>query len=188
MTALLKAAKKTPLPIDTSSAYDLSEKDFNHILQKLCIVKLAKISNGKLYPLDSSDHWLDLTSEEKSLYLYRHPLNNLLNSELSCKINSEKNIREAEKSVKRLLQKEWVFFDDFFKGILVPLSEDSVIVLKKTGRQWMYTQPRYTKEEASLLKSIIFEWLFEMGITIPGTCNNRDCFALTAFGKFFFNQ
>lgn len=158
------------------------------LLEKICMIKLAQNIDGRLHFCESAAEWLDMSLESRSLYLYRHPLNRLLSEEVPPHIATERNVREAEKSIKRVLRKEWMFFDDFVKGVLVPLHEDSVIMLKKTGKQWRYTLPSYGEAEKSLIKATLLEWLFETGMTIPGTCQGKDCFSITAFGKFFFEE
>jgi len=213
MSSILKIAKKSPIDLRSweeektlplplvqnlaphcSIDYNLPEEapfiqhHLTHLLQKLCLVGLAKKIDGFLHPTESADEWLDMTSENKALHLYRHPLNRLLSDHLPPHIVTERNLREAEKSIKRVLRKEWVFFEDFLKGVLVPLSEDSVISLKRTGKQWRYTLPSYSDEEKALLKATLLEWLFETGMTIPGTCQGKDCFTVTSFGKFFFEE
>ena len=97
-------------------------------------------------------------------------------------------MREAEKSIKRVLHGGWVYFDDFLKGVLVPLNEQSVVMLKRTGKHWKYTLPIYGDEEKAILKATIFEWLYEMGMVMTGTCQGKDCFAVTHFGRFFFDE
>lgn len=188
MSFILESSKKAPLSLKSWNKGFFSEQDFACLTQKLCMIKLAEMISGSLRPLEGAQAWLEMSLENRALYLYRHSLNKLLNPLLSPQVATERNVREAEKSVKRVLRSKWVFFDDFFKGVLVPLHEESVIMLKKTGKQWKYTLPSYSKEEKDLLKAVIFEWLFEMGMTIPGTCRGKDCFALTAFGKFFFDE
>ena len=172
MSGILLKAKKKPLAIERSPMID-----------KLCLLKLAEYGEGKLRTLEAGDAWLDLSLENRSLHLYRHPHNRILSLE-----TSERHVREAEKSIKRVLHGKWVYFDDFLKGVLVPLSEHSVVALKRAGKHWKYVLPTYGDEEKAILKATIFEWLFEKGMVMIGTCRGRDCFALTHFGRFFFDD
>jgi len=100
----------------------------------------------------------------------------------------DRAVREAEKSIKRVLNKGWIYFDDFLKGVMVPLSEKSVITLMHVGKQWKYSLPIYSEEEKVLIKATIFEWLYEPGMVITGTCEGKDCFAVTHFGRFYFQD
>lgn len=170
MSSLLLKAKKESIEIPISSS-----------IEKLHLLKLAEYVDGKLHSLEAGDAWLNLTLENKSLYLYSHPNNRILS--LS---SSEKCVREAEKAIKRVLHGYWVYFDDFLKGILVPLSEQSVVTLRRFGKQWKYVLPRYSEEEKALFKAIIFEWLYEFGMVTIGKCQGKDCFAVTQWGRFFF--
>ncbi len=153
------------------------------LVEKLCLVKLANYANGKLHTLEAGDEWLDLSLENRALHLYRHPHNRILSLPVG-----ERYVREAEKAVKRVLHGNWVYFDDFLKGVLVPLNEQSVVMLKKFGKHWRYTLPQYGEEEKAILKATIFEWLYEMGMVAIGTCHGKECFAVTPFGRFFFED
>jgi hypothetical protein len=119
----------------------------------------------------------ELSLEDRALYLYRH-----------APFANERYVREAEKSVKRVLHGKWVFFDDFVKGVIVPLNEQSVVCLKKFGKHWKYTLPTYGEQEIALLKTTIFEWLWQLGMVKKAKVDGRDCFALTHFGRFFFDD
>lgn len=46
--------------------------------------------------------------------------------------------------------------------------------------------PAYTEEEKEILKSTIFDWLFEIGVTAVGTYEGEDCFCVTPFGQSLF--
>ncbi len=158
------------------------------VFQKLLLIELGSLSGQKFTPLDASSSFLGQSLENKALHLYRHTKNRILNAALSPQIATERNVREAERSLKRVLHGEWVFFDDFFKGVSVSLSEHSVIMLKRTGKHWKYSLPVYSESEKSLVKATIFEWLFETGMVATGTCQGRDCFAVTPFGRFYFEE
>ncbi len=170
MSSLLLKAKKSPLQVAKSAP-----------LEKLCLLKLADYIDGKLYALEAGDAWLDLSLENRALHLYRHPNNRILSL-----VGAEKYLREAEKAIKRVLHGNWVYFDDFLKGILVPLNENSIVMLKRFGKHWKYSLPTYTEEEKALFRASIFEWLYEFGMVSIGTCEEKDCFAVTEWGRFFF--
>ncbi|HEY4255063.1 MAG TPA: hypothetical protein VGM34_01790 [Chlamydiales bacterium] len=154
--------------------------------EKLCMVKLAQEIEGRFQLTEVASEWLPMSLEDKALYFYRHPHNRLLS--LPPAIATERNVRETEKSIKRVLHGNWILFEDFVKGVLVPLSEESVVVLKKTGKHWKYTLPVYSEEEQALIKAVIFEWLFECGMVAIGTYQGKDCFSVTPFGRFFFQE
>lgn len=172
MSESLLKAKKKPLAVEKTPA-----------IEKLCLMKLAEYADGKLRVLEAGDAWLDLSLENRSLHLYRHPNNRILSLSVS-----DRYVREAEKAIKRVLHGGWVYFEDFLKGVSVPLNEDSVVMLKRSGKQWKYTLPIYGNEEQALLKATFFEWLYEFGMLAIGTCRGKECFAVTPFGRFFFED
>jgi hypothetical protein len=175
-------ATLVPLSLHSLEGVTTTQTHLTRLIEKLCALKLADVVDGHLYITDAAKEWLDLSLENKALYLYRHPLNQMHFTNLSM----ERHVHEAEKAVKRVLHGKWVYFDDFIKGVIVPLDEDSIVSLKKTGKTWRYTIPQYTEEQKKFIKTTIFERLFETGMVSIGTLNDRDCFRTTKFGRFFF--
>jgi predicted transcriptional regulator len=209
LSILLEKAKKKPIPIQTTSegwtlpdsaslstllpcfAFADSSPSFyqpylHQMIAKLCLLKLADIVDKKLYVLDAGTEWLEMRLDNKALYLYRHPLNKMLSADLPIELCTEKSIKEAEKSIVRVLQKNWVYFDEFIKGVHVPLTDDLLIILKRIGKNWKYSIPEYSDSELELLHSTIFEWLFEAGIVQIGMHNGRECFRVTLLGQTLF--
>lgn len=172
MSELLSKARKKAISVEKS-----------RLVEKLCLTKLADYTDGKLRSTEISESWLDLSLENRALHLYRHPHNRILSLSVG-----ERYVREAEKSIKRVLHGEWLYFDDFLKGVLVPLNEHSVVSLKRVGKHWKYTLPVYGEAEKVLLKATIFEWLYELGMVKVGICQGKECFAVTHFGRFFFDD
>lgn len=201
LTVLLELIKSHPVEIKGASQSiakflsgqveelkEIEEAYTERLVQKLLLVLLAEEKNGKLHISEAGLDFLNMSLENKALYLYRHPYNKILIPGLSLDIPIEKNVREAEKSIRRVLKQQWVYFDEFLKGSTICLSDDSSVFLKKVGKNWKYALPLYTDQEKSLLKATILEWLFETGMTSPGICENQDCFTLTPFGRFFFDE
>ncbi len=176
LESLLLKSRSKPFAIENTI-----EK--NRAVEKLALLKLANLENGRLQILDAGESWLDLSLENRALFLYRHSNNQILNFPAP-----ERLLREAEKAIKRVMHGEWVYFDDFLKGVIVPLSEHSVVMLKKLGKHWKYALPVYSDEEKKLIKATLFDWLYEFGIVTIGKCKGRDCFAVTRFGRFFFED
>lgn len=158
------------------------------IVQKLIQVKLLEEDQGKLHLTKMGAEWLEFSAENKALFLYRSANNRILTPGVPQEIANERNIREAEKSIRRALHGEWVYVDDFLKGALVPLSEHSVIQLRKSGKNWKYTTPVYSDGEKALLEATILEWLYECGMVAKGQVQDRKCFAITPFGRYFFEE
>jgi hypothetical protein len=207
LKVILAQAKKSPIPLiedkiphptalSTLSAKmeDLNQsapsfKDAVHaLIVKLCQLKLADIVDHRLYALESANDFLDMQPESCALFLYRHPLNRFFSPKIPADIMTDRNLREAEKSIVRVLDSGWVYFDDFIQGVIAPLSEDSHILLKRQGKTWKYSLPTYTEEELALIKATVLEWLFELGVTAVGTHNGKECFCVTAFGQSLFGR
>jgi hypothetical protein len=211
LSLILSQAKKSPLVLSEDKAGRvlpnksalslLAAKmcDFNEdspefvahidkLIHKLRQLKLADVVDNRLYALESANDFLDMRLENRALFLHRHPLNRLLSSQIPADLITDRNLREAEKSILRVLDLGWVYFDDFLNGVIVPLGEDSIIMLKKQGKTWKYTLPAYAEEELALIRSTVLEWLFEMGVTAVGKHNGKDCFCVTAFGQSLFSR
>ncbi len=182
--SLKRISQALTLPIATEEETKASLEYVVHLMNKALIIQLAEKQGDHFEPIEVANHFLSLTAQNKALYLYRHPLNHIANASLSF----EKNIREAEKSVRRVLKKGWVYFDDFIKGAVVCLGDLNSVCLKKIGKNWKYALPSYTDKEIDFIKLTIVEWLFEMGMVMPGTHKGRDCFTMTPFGRFFFEE
>ena len=160
----------------------------NQLISKLIQLKLASIVEGRFYPLESANDFLDLSLENKALFFYRHPLNRLSFKGIPADMVTDRVLRDTEKSILRVLTTGWVYFDDFLKGVMVSLSETSAVSLKKLGKSWKYNIPLYSDEELALIRIVVLEWLFEMGITAVGKESGKDCFCVTAFGRSLFGS
>ena len=210
LSILLKTAKKNPLPLalEKGSMVFSSDKldqlakemggfakndpliqDYVHQLKsKPCQLKLASVVDGRFYALETASDFLEMSSDQQALFLYRHPLNRHLLSSLSSELSADRILRESEKSILRILSSGWVYFDDFIKGVIVPLNENSTITLKKQGKTWKYTIPSYSDEELDFIRTVVLEWLFEIGITAVGTLHGKECLCVTPFGQSLFGQ
>jgi len=206
LAEILKSAKKEPLSLrkekidetrnlllfkgkkpSTEQEESLS-RYFDQLIYKLCQLKLASISDQRLLALESATDFLEMSSEEKALFLYRHPFNRSSFKAIPLDLLTDRTLRESEKSILRVLNAGWVYFDEFIKGVIVPLTETSTICLKKQGKAWRYSLPCYSEEELALIQAVVLEWLFEVGITAVGSVNGRTCFTVTAFGRSLFGQ
>lgn len=182
------------LIIETCEGFDLTTEEgecffidyMNRVIQKILFLKLAKIEKGKLIPNQGSSEWLMLPIEKRALNVYKMTINRYPFSEFSSEICTERNIHEIEKSISRIIDSGWVFLDDFLRGIIAPISENSKMVLKKTGRYWKYTLPDYSEEETLLIKKVIFDWLFEGGMIATGLFDLKSCLQITPLGQSMF--
>ncbi|QVL54784.1 MAG: hypothetical protein KFB95_05555 [Simkaniaceae bacterium] len=155
-------------------------------LNKLLFLKLARIENNQLLPAEDAEEWLTLPIEKRALNTYKQTLSKYTFSEFPKEICTERNIHEIEKSIGRIIGSGWVLFDEFLKGIIAPISENSKMSLKKTGRYWKYSLPDYSEEELALIRKVIFNWLFEGGIIASGSFEGKDCLRITPLGQSMF--
>lgn len=174
MSLCLKKVEKTP-----TFKTDPLEKPLEWLLS----FSLLKEKKEGLVPSSQASSWLEFSMEEKSSYLYRR----FSESAFSASFD-ERRLKEAEKSLKRINHGKWVFFEDFLKSPLVPLSEDSVIELKKKGKHWSYQLPTYHPEDLELIRFTVFDWLHPLGIVKISTYQDQPVIALTEFGQFFFEE
>lgn len=211
LSQILSLAKKTPISLTedrnkriipskaTLSTLAAKMEDFDEndpsfaehihsLIAKLRQLKLADVVDNRLYALESANDFLDMRLENRALFLYRHPLNRLFSKSIPADIITDRNLREAEKSILRVINSGWVYFDDFIQGVIAPLSEDSIVMLKKQGKAWKYSLPTYTEEELALIKATVLEWLFEIGVTAVGQHNGKECFCVTPFGQSLFGR
>ena len=156
------------------------------IIQKLLFLKLAHVEKGQLMPGDDAEEWLSLHIEKRSLNTYKLTPTNFSFTDFPSEICSERNIHEIEKTISRIIESEWVFLEDFLSGIIAPISENSKMFLKKTGRFWKYTPPDYSENEMELFKKVIYEWLFEAGIIATGSYEGKECIKITPLGQSMF--
>jgi len=157
------------------------------IINKLLKLKFLKQKKDFLQITPSAKKWLEFDLENKALHLYYHPLNTFDEEEPFKDLINEKSIREAEKSIIRVLDSSWVYFDDFAKGILSPITDEHIVKITNIGKAYKYSINPYTKEEIAFIKKVIFGRLFETAIVSVGSLNAKDCFALTDLGKKLFD-
>ncbi|HSX03433.1 MAG TPA: hypothetical protein VLG76_01755, partial [Rhabdochlamydiaceae bacterium] len=158
---------------------NISEEETHIALSKLSQLKLGDPVSGRFYALDSANDWLDMKPENRALFVYRHPLNRFEKEGLSGDLFSERCLREAEKSISRVASAGWIYFDEFMSGTTCCLNDTQAVMLKRTGKSWKYSLPSYSDEEKLFLKTVIFDYLFEVGITAVGTHQGKDCFCVT---------
>ena len=176
LDAILEAAKKNPLPLVKQDkqwlptqegltmlsfkieGFDQDEKGFvdyvSRLLQKILMLKLGDVLEGRLYALEGANTFIDMGPDDRALFLYRHPLNWLQTEHVPGDLPVDRHVREAEKSVLRVLDSGWVYFNEFIHGVVVPLSEQSILMLKKQGKQWKYTLPPTVKKSLPSSKQL----------------------------------
>lgn len=161
----------------------LSAKTYlSKLTQKLLMLGLAKIEDGMLTTLQEAKEWSLLDKQKRAFYTYKHPSHQIPQGDFSSEINTSRNIREIEKSISRIVDKGWVYFNDFMKGVLVALTENSKLEIRREGAHWKWAIPKYTAEELSFIETTILEWLFESGIVQIGIHEGQTCLMVTPLG------
>lgn len=184
LSTLLEKAKKNLQPRELGLL--LEESYLKRLIDKALLLHLVEKEGESLSITEAGAEWLELSLDRKALYLYKHPLNRIVDSRIPEELITEKAMREAEKAIVGALNKGWVLFDQFFEGVIASLNEESTVMLKRQGRAWRYAIPKYTDTEAHFLRSVILDWLFEAGIVQVGTIAEEDCFRVTPFGHSLF--
>ncbi len=151
------------------------QKKSLHKAENIDKILYLQLATSEFALTETGLEFIKLSPENQALFLYRHLLNQ----------GHEKNIREVEKSMKRALGHNWIFFDDFIKGCIACLNDTAPACLARIGKTWKYTLPSYTETEIHLIKQTIFGWFAEVGIVATGTCEGKDCFTVTSFGTLF---
>jgi hypothetical protein len=182
-------AKKTGIFIpDEACDEKLVQHYITKLIKKLLLLQLIVEKDGELHSHAKSNYWFELSIEEKALSLYKDPSQHIMLPTTISNVFSEKQLREAEKSIKRVMHNNWVLFDDFIKGVTVPIKDEQIVSLKKEGKNWKYNIPQYLEEEKILINVVIFDWFFTCGITEIGSYDGKDCFRITNFGRKIFGD
>ncbi|MDJ0651795.1 MAG: hypothetical protein QNJ27_02140 [Simkaniaceae bacterium] len=156
------------------------------VIKKLLFLKLGQIKGNQLTASDEAEEWLALPVEKRALNTYKVTLAHYPFTAFAKEICTERNIHEIEKSISRILDSSWVLFEDFLHGVIAPISENSKMSLKKTGRYWKYSLPNYSEDEIALIRLIIYDWLFQGGIVATGSYQGKECLRITSFGQSMF--
>lgn len=184
LSSLLQAA---PFSLSKASLFAHTNPPyFQRLIEKAQLLSLGKTEEGTFSTMEASKYFLSLDKEKQSLYLYRHPSNRVPSVTKHHDIYTEKALREAEKSLYRVVHKGWVRFHDFLEGVIAPISEETTISLRRFGKQWRYTLPKYTMEEKNFFQAVILDWLFEAGLVQIGTLDGENVFKVTELGKMLF--
>jgi hypothetical protein len=196
LNSLLQLVIKKPLSVKlVDGFYVLDSKDkaalesavgnanmdsnyLSRLIEKQEILNLSGVEDGKLVVKADGGVWLKKSLPDQALTMYRLPLLCLPMSAFS-----DRDVREAEKSLKRVMNCGWIYFDDFMKGFISSVGENAEQVLIKRGKRWRYSLPEYSDTDKAVIKGTILERLYAIGMVAGGEHNGRVCFCLTPFGK-----
>ncbi len=162
-----------------------AEKDYiKALITKLTLLHLIDLSNKLAQATEIGLKWINIPLKKRAHITFKHPLNQIMQlTQFSDQINTERNYLDVVKSLSILADKEWILLEDYFKGVVIPLTQNNSLSLKKCNKRWAYIYPTYTEEESEFIRFVIFHRLFESGIIQKGKFNNKPCFKLTTLGK-----
>ncbi len=196
MTALLRAALKSPIANDNISFETLSgclpgfsdeQNDlhgyFHDVMEKCLALNLGVLKEGHFTAADTASSWIALAVQDQAVMLYRHPKNQMKNASKKQELYSPIHIRAAEKTLKDVMEWGWVLFDEFIQSASNPITQPCGVSLTRKGCKWHYSFPEYTADEIQLIYDTIFERLFQCGMVDIGTCQEKPCFKVTPFGQ-----
>ncbi len=156
---------------------------FSRIASRLVRLGLAMRHEEMLCPHHNAPQWLNMVKEDKALYLYRHPNNRTLGMGFNEELDTEKNVKEVEKSLDRIKSEGWFLLDEFLKGMTCAIGVNGTVALVKEGPDWSYRLPQYQDEELQFMRYVIMQRLYEVGMVSVGVFKGKDCFKLLSFGS-----
>jgi len=157
---------------------------FKHLLSRLLVLDILSIKDGQLVASSAEKRWNELSLEDQGFCLLSRLRPYRMEKCNSC----EKGAREAEKAISQAIGHDWVFFDNFMQGAIIPFRPEIDVQITKTGKRWTFALPIYEDHEVDLMRTTIFEGLFEAGIVDIGldTKTQEPHFKVTAFGEAMF--
>ncbi|MDP1836356.1 MAG: hypothetical protein Q8K75_10585 [Chlamydiales bacterium] len=200
LVALVRILEQQPLPVEvngtglslppkalTSWLPALPAGDANSyassLVNRALHLGLAEVKDKRLSFAVAAKEWLRKQPQDQAMAVYRAPIRLEDYPTIKPNMFTEKNLRETEKSLKRVANMGWVNFDDFLRGMSEPLGDGEAISLRQKGRRWSYAIPAYSADDKIFIKELIFKRLFEVGMVTIGQHNGKPCFAVTAFGR-----
>lgn len=156
---------------------------YSRLASRLVRLGLAIRHEDMLCPHHQAPHWLNIEIEDKALYLYRHPNNRTLKMGFDEKLDTEKNVKEVEKSLERIECDGWFLLSEFLKGSICCIGNNEPVALTKDGPDWCYKLPEYNEEELEFMRYVIMQRLYEVGMVNVGYYKGEECFTLLPFGK-----
>lgn len=96
---------------------------------------------------------------------------------------NDRDVREVERSLKRVVGRGWIYYEEFLNGLTVDIGNTEGISLKNKGRRWKYVIPSYSEQELAFIQTTLLGHLSKAGFVSVGTYEGRICFSVTPFGR-----
>lgn len=156
------------------------KEHLENIFQTVIGMDLGVIAGNALQMGSYGVNWLAQNTQEKSLHVYAYRMQQIKNA---LKTYSEKDLREAERALKRVAHDGWVYFDDFMEGCTAHVGAHPMVFLHNKGKKWKYLLPEYTEEDCRFIRDVFAGPLFEAGLVAVGEHKKRFCLCVTPFGR-----
>lgn len=190
MILVLKALQKKPMSATDIPALlphvnmNCSYQNYvESLIDKLIMMQLVELKSKKLFPQESCKDWLEYPVQDLAMSVYRNlTMRNKLRDDKEMVLN-ERDARETERSLRRIIHYGWIYFEDFMKGFVAPIGSAEPVYLKQRGKRWKYVLPIYGEQERNMIEETIFGRLFESGLVAIGVHDGKKCFCVTPFGR-----
>lgn len=166
-------------PIGTSS---FSAPYLSHLIDKMLQLRLVTIDQQELQATEHAKQWLTTSLQEKAMVVYFSTINRFRKQQHN-EVFTDRDVRELEKSLKRVLNTGWIYTEDFIKGLTASQSTTCEVTLTKKGRRYSYSRPIYGEKELAFIHDILRGHLFESGMLALGSHQGKECFIITPFGR-----
>lgn len=190
MSAIIKETLNAPVSVEQDALpKDIAEQilsriittEYSKLLVKMLVkLKLVEVADGQMTPRSIAQAWLDKHLQEQAIAVYRY------GAHQGTAIPGgyiDRDLREIENCLKRLLSKGWIYFDDFINACCAPIGDNHPVMLIQKGRRWKYQMPTYTEDDIQTIHQYLFQTLFSAGLIATGNHNGKECFSITPFGR-----
>jgi len=189
MHILCQTSKEPIEPIDINKDDGRYSKYFTHLFHKLVHLGLIEKRQTRLFLNEQeATRWSKFSLEDKAIALLRHPKHTLLSYPFDPLFLSEKNLKDAQKSIIHAIDLGWVELETLLDRVTVPLHSQKGVKLKRIGIRYRYDIPEYSPWERALIKASFEESLFESGFVDKGFCDDKVYIRVTKFGKAVFGE
>jgi predicted transcriptional regulator len=191
---LFKSPNLKLLATDIRKKYNLSLEKFEEYLLHLEFNFVCCLSYNEM-----DGYWTEVVIP---FYEWKTYLNHLIETEIEP-VKGEvspdniapgetdaapKDILFVEWSLKRIMKKGWVYYEDYLKGIVEPVGNSDPVELVQVGRNWEYKLPKFTGADREIIRSVVYGDLIKRGLIKTGIHEGRKCIMLTNHGKEMFGD
>ena len=172
---------------EDSSLHDYDRKE---VISKAVSLKMIDLKDQRVYISESGRAWLEQENKQKALGLYLYSKCQLekLFAKIFERAFQERDLLSIERELKRVIHLDWVNLELFINGMSEGIGDGESVVLKRDGKNWSYTFPKYTKKQSTFVHQSIVHYFFEAGLVNVGRLEETLYFCLTDLGKELFSE